>query len=264
MAVLGLTAFFWKAILIALVVLAIIRLARRAGPLVASAVMTLPLSAGPGFFFLAFEQSGAFVRDGALFSLAATGPVVVFTTILVRALGRLTFAPSLALATAAWLAIAYALLNVELTMVLALLIIGAGGLFAVALSPRLPALGPLDEPAHEWRLTVLRAATAGLAVAAVSVLGGRLGPELSGLALGFPFTITAASWAISAVHGRALTRQVLNAAKLTIASYAVFCLVLYLAVGPLTPFTAWALSCAAALICAFAIAAIGLRRSAGA
>jgi uncharacterized membrane protein (GlpM family) len=256
-----LTTFLWKAILIALVVLAIIRLARRVGPLVASAVMTLPLSAGPGFFFLAFEQSESFVRDGALFSLAATGPVVVFTTILVRALGRLSFAPSLAIASIAWLAIAYVLLNVDLTMISALAIIGAGGLFAAALSPRLDAAGPLEEPAHEWRLTILRAATAGLAVAAVSVLGGRLGPELSGLALGFPITITAASWAIAAVHGRALTRHVLNAAKLTITSYAVFCLVLHLAVGPLAPVAAWTLASAAALICAFAIAATGLRRS---
>ncbi len=256
------TTFLWKAILITLAVLVIIHLARRGGPLVASAAMTLPLSAGPGFFFLSFEQSEAFVRDGALFSFAATGAVVVFTTILARGLARLSFAPALAIAALAWLAIAYAMLNIQLTLTAALLMIVAGSLFAIAFSPRLAPSATSDEMDHDWRLTGLRAASAGLAVAAVSALGGRLGPELSGLALGFPTTITAASWAIAAVHGPALTRRVLNAVKVTIASYAVFCLVLYLAIGPLTSLAAWGLACAAALITALAITATGLRRSA--
>ena len=68
----------WKASATALAIVLVAKLGERSGALLASVAMTFPMNAGPGFLFIALEQSAAFVRAGALVSFAATGAVLAF------------------------------------------------------------------------------------------------------------------------------------------------------------------------------------------
>ena len=66
--------FYWLTIAVkmaigASVVIAATLAAERAGPLIGALVATLPVSAGPSYFFLAFEQDAQFFSQSALGSL---------------------------------------------------------------------------------------------------------------------------------------------------------------------------------------------------
>lgn len=249
-----LIGFLWKACVVTVVVWAILRLAQRAGPVPASALMTLPLNAGPGFLFLAFDESDAFVRDGALIAFAATGPVVVFAAIFARQITRRALPVAFLIATLAWMVVPLLLAGVEMTLPLAAGLTVAGVLLGLYLVPKLSPDAPAVSEASDWRPAVARAAAGGVVVATVATFGGMLGSEGTGLLLGFPTTITAASWAIATHYDAAFAQRVLATVPRTIASYSLFCLFTYLLIGPLSALGAWTVAALISLGTAFAFA----------
>jgi hypothetical protein len=77
--------FHWLTILAkmtiaASVVIAATIAAERAGPLIGALVATLPVSAGPSYFFLAFEQDAAFISHSALGSLLLNAATAIYAT----------------------------------------------------------------------------------------------------------------------------------------------------------------------------------------
>ena len=96
----------WKASATALAIVLVAKLGERGGALLASVAMTFPMNAGPGFFFIALEQSAGFVRQGALVGFAGTGAVLAFVATFVAVARARGFAPGLAAALLAWLALA--------------------------------------------------------------------------------------------------------------------------------------------------------------
>ncbi len=255
-------AFAWKTLVTAALVVAASRVAGRAGPVMASILITLPFNAGPGFFFLALDQPAGFISAGALYGLAAAGPVLVYSAVYVRLSRVAGFAVSVAGAAAAWLLAAAPIRWFEIGLVAALGYVAAGVAIALLLRRRIDLRPPPAAVGQAaWGLIVTRALAAGIVVASVATAGGHLGPELSGLALGFPATFSATAWMLYRLYGREFTAATIFWAQRGLASYVGFCLVLHLAAGPLPPMAAFALAIASSIAIATGLAHDARRRN---
>jgi hypothetical protein len=242
------------------VVLAAARVARLAGPFIASIVMSLPVTAGPGFFFLSLAEPPDFVAEGAMFGLATVGGTIVYSIIFVEASRRFGFALSLALAIGGWTAVSVLVRALPVSLPLAL----ASGALGAMLSwlmrrPHDFAGLPPAARGQRWHLW-LRGAVAGLAVAAIATLGDWLGPALAGMALGFPTAYTATAWVMNASFGLRFAAAVMASTQVGIFIYASFCLALNLLAGALPgPAAVLAAVVAAAAVAATIAATFQLR-----
>lgn len=100
--------FYWFTIAVkmaigASVVIAATITAERAGPLIGALVATLPVSAGPSYFFLAFEQDAQFFSQSALGSLLLNASTAVYATTYVLLSQRNPFIVCVPAAMIAWL-----------------------------------------------------------------------------------------------------------------------------------------------------------------
>jgi hypothetical protein len=100
--------FYWLAIAVkmaigASVVIAATVAAERAGPLIGALVATLPVSAGPSYFFLAFEQDAQFFSQSALGSLLLNASTAIYATTYVLLSQRHPFVVCVPAAMIAWL-----------------------------------------------------------------------------------------------------------------------------------------------------------------
>ena len=94
-----------KMALTALIVVSASVAAERAGPAVGGVILSLPVAAGPAYFFLALQAEDAFVAGSAFYSFAAQAATVLFIAAYARIAPRLGAAASLAAATAVWFAV---------------------------------------------------------------------------------------------------------------------------------------------------------------
>lgn len=252
-------AVLWKALITAAVIVAAGRLAQRAGPVLTSVLITLPVNAGPGFFFIALEQEAAFVRGGALTAFAVTGAVLLFCTAWVHAARHAGFLLSLAAAIAAWTAWALATEALPDTIAWSAGAAGTGALLAWLLRRRDIGRPAGGRAAAGWGFVIVRGMVAGLVVAGVATASPWLGPVWSGFLLGFPTMLTASAWMLYGHYGREFTAATLNAAQPSMVVYASFCLGLHLLAGPLPAVAAVAVAFAGAGTFA-AVLAVGLAR----
>jgi uncharacterized membrane protein (GlpM family) len=253
----------WRASATALAIVLVAKLGERGGALIASVVMTFPMNAGPGFLFVALEQSPAFVSRGALVGFAGTGAVLAFVAAFVRIARARSFMAGLAAAVLAWLALALATIALPLSLIGALGAIAAGAGVVVMLGTGRVASLPTTTVRAGWHLLLARGLIAGLVVAGVALAAGRLGPTLAGLAYAFPTTMLASLWMLERHYGRAFTLATMARVPAGIATYAGFCLTLHLAAGPLPPLAAWGVAVIAATLIALVRALTGrpLRRA---
>ena len=233
-----LVSILWKALATAAVIVAAGRLAQRAGPVLTSVLITLPVNAGPGFFFIALQQDAAFVSSGALTAFAITGAVLLFCTAWVHTARYGGFLLSLAAAVAAWTAWALFTRALPDTVPWAVAGAGCGALLAWLLRRRGLVRPGSAKAAAGWGFVTARGVVAGLAVASVATASPWLGPVWSGFLLGFPTTLTASAWMLYGHYGRDFTAATLNAAQPSMVVYASFCLALHLLAGPLPALTA--------------------------
>ena len=252
----------WKASATALAIVLVAKLGERSGALMASVAMTFPMNAGPGFFFVALDQSAGFVRQGALVGFAGTGAVLAFVAIFVAVARARGFAAGLVAALLAWLAGALVTVALPRSLLSAAGLIAFGALMVVLLrTGRVVAL-PHTALRPGWHLVLLRGLIAGVVVAGVAASAGALGPTLAGLAYAFPTTMLAALWVLQHHYGADFTLATMARVPAGIATYAGFCLALHLAAGPLPPLVAWGLAVAAAVAIAVLRAWLGQPRAA--
>ncbi len=100
--------FYWLTIAVKMAIAASVVIgatiaAERAGPLIGALVATLPVSAGPSYFFLAFEQDAAFISESALGSLLLNAATAVYVTTYVLLSQRHPFIVCVPAAITAWL-----------------------------------------------------------------------------------------------------------------------------------------------------------------
>ena len=226
-------SLIWKLFATASLIIIAARFARTLGPFMTSIVITIPLNAGPGFFFIALEQPAEFISQGALFSLTATGPVLVFMAVYAQAARFGGFGFCLLLASIAWWLPWLVLKNIQLNLPIAFAVIAAGALFA-RLSRRrvdlfqLPKIGPPD-----WLALILRGLAGGVAVAGIASFNAWLGPDLSGMLLGFPTIVTASIWVLHRRYGGEFAAATLISGQRSLVTYASFCLLTHVLAGPL-------------------------------
>ncbi len=247
----------WRASATALAVVLVAKLGERGGALLASVVMTFPMNAGPGFLFVALEQSPAFVSRGALVAFAGTGAVLAFVAAFVRVAQTRSFAAGLTVAVLAWLTLALATIALPISLVSALTAIAVGSGVVVLLGTSRVGSLPTTAIRAGWHLLLARGLIAGLVVASVALGAGRLGPTLAGLAYAFPTTMLASLWMLERHYGRAFTLGTMARVPAGIATYAGFCLMLHFAAGPLPALAAWALAVVVAILIALLRALTG-------
>lgn len=104
--------FYWLTIALKMAIAASVVIgatvaAERAGPLIGALIATLPVSAGPSYFFLAFEQDAAFISQSALGSLLLNAATAIYATTYVLLSQRHPFIVCVPAAMIAWLGSLY-------------------------------------------------------------------------------------------------------------------------------------------------------------
>ncbi len=205
-------ADFWLPLLVkagstALLVVLASTLAEAAGPFWGALVVSLPISAGPAYIFLAMQHDADFIAASALNSVAVNAATGLFLLAYIFQPARFRLWQSLGLALALWLAAsllfrAFAFGPVGAT-VLNLLVYGAGFYLLSGFEKR-PIAG-VATVTRRWFDLPLRAVSVALFVSIVVTLGSVLGPAATGTLAVFPINLTSLIVILEPRLGRPLT-----------------------------------------------------------
>src|SRR2546429_2235934 len=183
-----LTLGFRMAITAAFVVSASV-ITERSGPVIGALVVTLPISAGPSYVFLALDHDAAFIAEGALASLPINAATIFLALTYVMLAQRHGALLSCLAAVAVWLALATVIRSVQWSLI--------GGLIANVIAYGI-CVPPLARYRHakmppirrRWYDIPLRASLVATLVAIVVTSSGRVGPKVSGIIALFPAVFT--------------------------------------------------------------------------
>lgn len=158
--------------------------ARRWGHAVSGWLVGLPLTSGPVAFFLAIERGTSFAAAAALGSLAGAIAEVAFCVAYATVAARLTWPLALALASAAFAAVAAAFELTTLSLATGAVAAAVSLLVALRILPRAGARAVLPMPPR-WDLPA-RMVIATALVLLITELAPVLGPRWSGVLATFP------------------------------------------------------------------------------
>ncbi len=186
--------FYWltialKMVIGASVVIAATVAAERAGPLIGALIATLPVSAGPSYFFLAFEQDAPFFAQSALGSLLLNASTAIYATTYVLLSQRNPFIICVPAAMIAWLGsfflFSYFVRNGEAAALLNIIV------FAVCFylvrryrDVRMPKIQ------LRWYDFAFRAGLVGTLIGIILLLHTVMGPLVTGALAAFPIVFT--------------------------------------------------------------------------
>lgn len=168
-------------------------LAELLGPVWGSLIISLPVTAGPVYVFMALEHDAAFIAGAALNGFAANAATGLFLFVYAKRAGRRGLAGTLGPAALAWFAAAVPISAIGWTPLTALLlnmtVFGAAFLLTRPISQTI--LVPASSVARPRPLDLLvRAAAVALFVAAVLAVSTALGPSRTGVLAAYPLTLT--------------------------------------------------------------------------
>lgn len=168
-------------------------LAELLGPVWGALIVSLPVSAGPAYVFMALEHDADFVAGAALNGFAANAATGLFLIVYARRAAGRDRAAALGPATLAWLAAAVPISSVSWTppaaLLLNILVYGAGArVTRAAVRTTLVRSAVVARPRP--RDLLVRATAVALFVAAVLALSTALGPARTGVIAAFPVTLT--------------------------------------------------------------------------
>lgn len=170
-----------KLLTAAAVVIVVATLVERSGPFLGAMIVTLPISTGPAYVFLAMDHPPAFLATSALSSLVANAATPVFMTLYAAMAQTRSVATSLGIALLAWGGVAGAtsLVTWSLASALALNVVlyALGGM----LLRRFSYARRNSKPAARWWDLPIRALAAMALCGAVLVSAQALGPRAAGL-----------------------------------------------------------------------------------
>jgi len=223
-----LLAFVSKIVLTAAIVVGAATATERAGPLLGALIVTLPISAGPSYFFLALQHAPDFVAASALGSLAVNALNGIFGLIYAALAQRRGLLVSLATALAVWAILAAALRAVEWTLLRAIL------LNVVVYAACLPLAARFRHAAmpiyrRRWYDAPLRALLVCTIVAAVLALSARVGPTTTGILATAPIVMTSMGLILHPRVGGKVAAAVIANGLTGLVGFGVSLLVLYAA-----------------------------------
>jgi hypothetical protein len=170
-------------------VIAAAKVAELAGPAIGALVATLPIAAGPAYFFVALDHSAQFISQSAIGSIAAHAATGVFSLAYVLLAQRFSTAISVPGAVTTWFVTAFLLRSVSWSFI---------GVAAVNLATYGTCIVLTARYRHvrmrwagsRWYDLPARAVMVGCLVAAVVGLSGRVGPTVTGLLAVYPIVMS--------------------------------------------------------------------------
>jgi hypothetical protein len=164
-------------------------IAEHAGPAIGALVATLPIAAGPAYFFVALDHDSQFISQSAIGSIAAHAATGVFSVVFVLMAQRFGMVLSVAAAVGSWFAVAFLLAQVRWTFLTAAATNLATYAVCIVLTARYRHVRmPLI--VRRWYDVPLRALMVACLIAAVVTLSGRVGPTITGLLAIYPIVMT--------------------------------------------------------------------------
>jgi hypothetical protein len=219
--------------------------AERAGPVIGGIIVALPVSAGPGYVFLAQQASDAFIARSALYSLAMTAATALYLAIYVRIAPYLGALGSVALALVPWVIIAALLQRIELTWWIAVILNLVAFPFGLWLTRDSATVEAPPRQIASLRDLLLRALLAGSLVATVVTASEMIGPRLTGSAVTFPVVLTTLGLIMHHRYGGHAASRALRGALLAMPGFSACVLTLHFLAEPLG--AAYALAAALAV-----------------
>jgi hypothetical protein len=224
---------FVKMLVTAATVVAASVAAERAGPVIGGIIVALPVSAGPGYVFLARQASDAFISRSALYTVAITAATALFLAVYVRVAPYLGAIASVAVALVPWFAASVLLQFLDLAWW------SAAGLNLVAFPFALfvtrdsaAAEMPAPRVASASDL-LLRALLAGGLVATIVTISNLIGPRLTGSTVTFPVMLTTLGLIMHRRYGGYAASHALRGALLAMPGFTACALALHLLAEPL-------------------------------
>jgi hypothetical protein len=163
--------------------------AERAGPAIGALVATLPIAAGPAYFFVALDHDSSFISQSAIGSIAAHAATGMFSLVYIVLAQRFGMALSVTGAVGCWFGVAFGLRAVEWSFLGAAAANLSTYAVCIALTARYRHVRmPLI--VRRWYDVPVRAAMVACLVAAVVGTSGRVGPTVTGLLAVFPIVMT--------------------------------------------------------------------------
>jgi uncharacterized membrane protein (GlpM family) len=220
---------FIKFLSTALIVIAVIQVASKLGPSLGGVIGGMPVILGPGFFFITHEQSHEFVAQAAISSAHSLTATAAFAAGYIVAAKKYGAIKSLQIASAVWVLTSTVLFQFPLTFETALLsyaaIFVASRYVAHRSCPTALTLNLTRRP-NSWSSVTFRALLAGLSVGLSSFFGLMLGPEASGLILGFPVATIVIAYSLHTAVGREVSRPTARASITGMLSVSCFAFVI--------------------------------------
>ncbi|CAM5193067.1 hypothetical protein CDEF62S_06325 [Castellaniella defragrans] len=231
------------------------------GPTIGGILVGLPVTIGPGLYFLATQYGLGFASRSATYSLFSLSATQSF--LLVYILSSTRYRPWLCIchASAAWVIGAALLRMVPPSAPLGLVLFALVSATYITISKHVQ-IANLEKPgAARGTSLLLRAGLAGLLVAAITTAGHELGPALAGLILPYPVIYSVTALTVHQQMGRSTVIATLSSALFGTISTAGFCAVLstFARSHAIAPSFALAL-CAALSISSVMVAASRVRR----
>jgi hypothetical protein len=235
-----------KMVLTAGIVVTASLIAERSGPLLAAMVATLPVAAGPIYFFLALEHNDAFIGTAALGSMSSNMATTGFAFAYVMAAQKLSTVPALSIALFTWLIMLFglkALASPFALVALALFIFFP--VLHIKAKPYLEAK-PAVAPKLAWYAIPLRALFVALLVGVVTTISSLIGPVWSGFMATFPVVLTSLVIFLQPRLGGPATGAIIGSGILGLMGFGFALASLHLFAVPLGK---WAALSAALVIC---------------
>jgi hypothetical protein len=227
---------------------------RRWGPTAAGLLGGFPVVAGPILLVVTIVQGSDFGADAAAGTLLGLTGVAASVVVYARAAPRLSPALTLLAAWATFFAVIALLGTLDVSPVVAFLIAVASLELGRLLVRAHEELDPADLPMPWWDLPA-RALTALLLVLAVTIAADALGPTLSGQLAAFPVLASVLLVFTHLTRGAVEVQLLTRAFLLGFYGFAVFSLVLALALDDLSTALSFALATVAAMALQLAMTA---------
>lgn len=225
--------------------------AERAGPIIGATIVSLPISAGPGYVFLALQASDAFIARSALYTLSGNAAGIAFVTGVTLLAPRLSIVPTMVFPTLLWLLLVLSIQRFELNWWLAVAINAAAVTVSVAVLRRRSRRFQSSGRRVGARDLLYRALLSGGLIAAVVTISDVIGPAATGLAIIYPVALTTLALIIYLRHGGASAAAVMAQTPMSLIGFGGFALTLHLLAEPIGAF--WALAAGLAVSIAWAL-----------
>lgn len=233
-------------------------IAERAGAFIGSLIVTLPISTGPAYVFVALDHDADFVARAALTSVINNVPTVLYTVVFVFLAQRFSALASVAIGLLTW-TIATVLLNLTawtLVPAIVLNVVFVAYFFFVVRRFR---EAPMPKLPLRWTELLLRAVIVSVLIAAVVTLSYTIGPEKTGILASFPATFTSTMYILHRRVGGPATAAVMAHSLVGLLGFSLCMAVLHLAAVPAG--APWALVLALLFSMSWNAAVLLLRRT---